>query len=372
MKTVAARVSAPWYYETHTVDISLVNWRKIRLGKEVTVRGYSGYSEGEIVRERWTFSEGVSGKLVVWNDYGSGSFYEGNLTDGDVEIEEFIFPRIRIGSRYILDARPRTRDGRKFMQYLCISRKDRNRATLELCQYEILGEFSALGPDGKVREWPDLFDGKRVKAVEFGWLIGERLLDPEAGDSITVDSANLQSARNWLFTKGITLPEAAYTLIKNVASDRPKMPKRPKQSPAIGYDGHTICERDGTGGFPKRMSTNAIRAVFVEWSWSPMHSRCDQYRTDYSKDGKRALVWRKDTFCSDETNIYKGFEPYCSGPLGEDLVASALSAIERAWQYEKTTSQLDRPHLLDFILPEFEGEYSAMVKRIWGPTESQL
>lgn len=213
-KTVAARISVEWDDEIHTLEISLPQWKKIRLAKEVTIRGPGYHYEGERFRDHWSFEEGVAGKLNVWTDDG-GVCFDGTMDD--VELEELQYPRIKIGKRFVLDVRRHMRNDYTFMHYLCVSKRGRGVTALELCRYEPLAEFTSTDPAGKVRRMPTMVKGRKVEAFQYGWLVGGELRCYGMDDDFTFTGRDVGAAKVWLMGKGYFLPSPAIKLIREVA-----------------------------------------------------------------------------------------------------------------------------------------------------------
>ena len=213
MKQVAAEITVHWVDEFHTLKLSLPQWRKIHLAKDVTVRG-PGYSyEGERFQEYWTFTEGLYGQLAVWTKDG-GSCFQGDLQE--TEIEEQIFPVVNVGKRTVLDVRKHSRNGFTFKHYLCLSKKNAAEAVLELCRYEALAEYTHRDLEGNPLEVPKIVKGKKVFAFEYGWLYGGELQCYGMGDNFVFKLTEVSKANVWLMSKGYFLSPSALDLLTKI------------------------------------------------------------------------------------------------------------------------------------------------------------
>ncbi|MGJ4901883.1 hypothetical protein ACQR0V_09955 [Bradyrhizobium sp. HKCCYLS2058] len=95
----------------------------------------------------------------------------------------------------ILDSREQSTMVSNWTEYLRLSKPDNERALLEICQYESLGEQTS-DDEGVPEEPPDEIDGKRVIGVEDGIIIGGALVC--YNDSISFTKQTLPDAISWL------------------------------------------------------------------------------------------------------------------------------------------------------------------------------
>jgi len=84
---IAAEIIVEWGYELHSITLIPRNWRKVKSGKPLSIRGKGYYYDGEFFWDYWTFSGGISGELIVTYGDDGGTGFEGNLFDA--EIREF-------------------------------------------------------------------------------------------------------------------------------------------------------------------------------------------------------------------------------------------------------------------------------------------
>ena len=96
-------------------------------------------------------------------------------------------------------------------------------------------------------------------------------------------------------------------------------------------------------GIPKRLSANASALCGAEWSWSPAHSRADQYSLH---SGKRHWF------------LWLSYYDDCSGRIernaigrmpktGVDADAAAKALLAAFWQFDYHECEVDRPHYCD-------------------------
>jgi hypothetical protein len=85
-------------------------------------------------------------------------------------------------------------------EYLRLTKNEDGTATLTICQYDVLGEYSeycSADEDGNEPPLPNAIDGKPVVGVEDGYIVGGQLLDFDA-KSLTYSSAGLDDAIRWV------------------------------------------------------------------------------------------------------------------------------------------------------------------------------
>jgi hypothetical protein len=99
----------------------------------------------------------------------------------------------------------------------------------------------------------------------------------------------------------------------------------------------------GASGMPKRLSANASTLCGAEWSWSPAHSRADQYSLH---SGKR------DWF------LWVSYYDDCSGRIERHVIgrmpkadvdadAAAKALLTAFWRFDCHECKVDRPHYCD-------------------------
>ena len=91
---------------------------------------------------------------------------------------------------------------------------------------------------------------------------------------------------------------------------------------------------------PKRLSATAIALCGAEWSWSPAHSRNDEYALHSG---------RKDWFLwgSYYDDIQGKIDRYIIGRMpkkGLDAENAATSLLKAFWYFDKNECDTDRPH----------------------------
>lgn len=93
-------------------------------------------------------------------------------------------------------------------------------------------------------------------------------------------------------------------------------------------------------GFPKRISPNAVHLCSAAWSWSPAHSRIDEYWL-HSGSGNWFLwiVFRDPGERRVERFIV------ARGPkTGQSDELAALELLGAFWKFDRDETELDRPH----------------------------
>lgn len=82
-----ARIVVEWGDELHEITLTARNWRLVKAGKPLIIRGAGYRYEGEHFRDWWHFAGGLDGGLEVGyargDDYGQG--WLGNLNDARIE-----------------------------------------------------------------------------------------------------------------------------------------------------------------------------------------------------------------------------------------------------------------------------------------------
>jgi hypothetical protein len=85
MLSPGATITVTWGYELHSITLTTRNWRKVKAGKLLRVRG-RGYSccEGRF-RDYWAFNEREAGSLLVEYGNNGGVGYIGDLSGAEIE-----------------------------------------------------------------------------------------------------------------------------------------------------------------------------------------------------------------------------------------------------------------------------------------------
>jgi hypothetical protein len=81
-----ATITVEWGYETHSVTLTERNWKRIKSGKECSLRGDGYHADGEFFWDYWVFGGGIDGELIVLYGDDGGEGFRGKL--GDAVIEE--------------------------------------------------------------------------------------------------------------------------------------------------------------------------------------------------------------------------------------------------------------------------------------------
>jgi hypothetical protein len=84
MQVKGATLTVEWGYELHSITLTARNWRRIKAGRPLRIRGKGYYYEGEFFWDYWTFNKASTGSLLV--EYGDGGVgFDGDLDDATVE-----------------------------------------------------------------------------------------------------------------------------------------------------------------------------------------------------------------------------------------------------------------------------------------------
>jgi len=88
-KKSRVKVTVEWGYESHTLEVPIARWRKIKKLNEDTIRGKGYRYEGVFYWDYWTFNKGGAMKLVVEYGGDGGVGYEGRFDQADIEGDPF-------------------------------------------------------------------------------------------------------------------------------------------------------------------------------------------------------------------------------------------------------------------------------------------
>jgi hypothetical protein len=84
---VGARITVVWgaEHKPHTIVLTPRNWRRVKSGQPLDIRGKGYVYDGDFFWDYWRFGGGLEGTLVV--DYGEdgGQGFVGNLHDAKIE-----------------------------------------------------------------------------------------------------------------------------------------------------------------------------------------------------------------------------------------------------------------------------------------------
>jgi hypothetical protein len=85
MQSPGATITVEWGYELHAITLTTRNWRKVKAGKPLRIRGKGyGCCEG-FFWDYWAFNEREVGSLLVEYGNDGGVGYIGGLSDASVE-----------------------------------------------------------------------------------------------------------------------------------------------------------------------------------------------------------------------------------------------------------------------------------------------
>lgn len=80
-----ATIVVSWGYEQHSIRLTPRNWRRVKSGKRLKLRGKGYYYEGEFFWDYWNFAGGLEGSLIVEYGDDGGTGFEGKLSDATIE-----------------------------------------------------------------------------------------------------------------------------------------------------------------------------------------------------------------------------------------------------------------------------------------------
>ena len=104
-------------------------------------------------------------------------------------------------------------------------------------------------------------------------------------------------------------------------------------------------QKHGLLGIPNTPNNKSIALCQVEWSWSPMHSRVDQYVIH--KGDECWLLWCGTPDDNAGTDINHWF-PTARLPIAEaDEIQAAISMLKAFWHREVDWLNLDKYHWIN-------------------------
>jgi hypothetical protein len=74
-----ATITVVWGYEPHSIYLTPRNWRRVKSGKPLTIRGKGYCYEGEFFWDYWLFNKDPRYELVVNYGEDGGCGYNGTL-----------------------------------------------------------------------------------------------------------------------------------------------------------------------------------------------------------------------------------------------------------------------------------------------------
>ena len=98
----AATVTVEWGDDLHSLTLIPRNWKRVKAGKALSLRGKGYRYEGEWFWDYWTFA--VDGSLMV-EDSGDGVGFIGTVSDA-VVTEHAYTPTVRPNSSRLSSIRP--------------------------------------------------------------------------------------------------------------------------------------------------------------------------------------------------------------------------------------------------------------------------
>ncbi len=94
MKKGSATITVSWGYEPHSLKLSARDWRLIKSGKSMKIRGEGYHHEGDFFWDYWDFSGGLNGSLIVEYGEDGGTGFVGKLSDAAIEEAKLGKPRV--------------------------------------------------------------------------------------------------------------------------------------------------------------------------------------------------------------------------------------------------------------------------------------
>jgi hypothetical protein len=88
MKTKGTTVTVDRGYKSHSITVAPGDWKSIKAGQTLRVRGDEYAFEGEIFWDIWTFNELSAGSLVVEYGDDEGGRFDGKLDDVSAQDHE--------------------------------------------------------------------------------------------------------------------------------------------------------------------------------------------------------------------------------------------------------------------------------------------
>ena len=104
-------------------------------------------------------------------------------------------------NRYILDSRQNSSLVSLWTEYLTVRNTRNGAAILEICQNEVICEWSNVDEDGNELDVPDVFERQKVAAWEDGLLLSETL-GVSSDDSFEYTASEINDALRWIKTQG--------------------------------------------------------------------------------------------------------------------------------------------------------------------------
>jgi len=80
-----ATITVEWGYDLHSITLTERNWRRVKAGKPLSIRGKGYHYEGEFFWDYWQFSTTSKGSLLVGYGEDCGVGFDGELKDADIE-----------------------------------------------------------------------------------------------------------------------------------------------------------------------------------------------------------------------------------------------------------------------------------------------
>lgn len=83
-----ATITVEWGNELHTLNLTARNWKRVRNGHALSIRGKGYYADGVFFWDYWHFNDALSGDLRV--DYGEdgGCGFDGRIEEADIQEHE--------------------------------------------------------------------------------------------------------------------------------------------------------------------------------------------------------------------------------------------------------------------------------------------
>jgi len=80
-----ALISVEWGSEIHSIKLTSRNWRRVKSGRQLKIRGKGYYYEGQFFWDYWYFAGGIYGSLLVTYGSDGGCGFEGLLRDATIK-----------------------------------------------------------------------------------------------------------------------------------------------------------------------------------------------------------------------------------------------------------------------------------------------
>jgi hypothetical protein len=85
MKTTGTTITVERGYKSHSITVTGADWKSIKAGQTLRVRGDEYAFEGETFWDYWSFNELSAGSLVVEYGDDEGGGFDGRLDDASAE-----------------------------------------------------------------------------------------------------------------------------------------------------------------------------------------------------------------------------------------------------------------------------------------------